>query len=140
MIHRSYTNMYLQKQRSATSDLASQLKLTSTIPIHKINMLMHLNDSQIIYKYVAPKAKIQTKHLFFLRTWMLLLANIQYRRKDKFVCEVYNSSCKVSGFTNSWNHENEPHMMEEHPLQYDLVFSRSHRETIFGIQTLTQAK
>ena len=40
-------------------------------------------------------------------------------------------------FTNSWNHENEPHMMEEHPLQYDLVFSRSHRETIFGIQTLT---
>ena len=43
----------------------------------------------------------------------------------------------VSGFTNRWNHENEPHMMEEHPLQYDLVFSRSHRETIFGIQTLT---
>ena len=43
----------------------------------------------------------------------------------------------VSGFTNSWNHENEPHMMEEHPLQYDLVFSRSHGETIFGIQTLT---
>ena len=33
-------------------------KPTSTIPIHKINMLMHLNDSQIIYKYVAPKAKI----------------------------------------------------------------------------------
>ena len=50
--------MYLQKQRSATSDLALQLKPTSTIPIHKINMLMHLNDSQIIYKYVAPKAKI----------------------------------------------------------------------------------
>ena len=43
----------------------------------------------------------------------------------------------VSGFTNSWNHENESHMMEEHPLQYDLVFSQSHRETIFGIQTLT---
>ena len=42
----------------------------------------------------------------------------------------------VSGFTNSWNHENEPHMMEEHPLQYDLVFSQSHVETIFGIQTL----
>jgi hypothetical protein len=43
----------------------------------------------------------------------------------------------VSGFTNSWNHENEPHMIEEHPLQYDFVFSQSHGETIFGIQTLT---
>ena len=75
--------------------------------------------------------------MFLQLTWMLLLANIQYRLKDKFVCEVYNSSWKVSGFTNSWNHENEPHMMEEHPLQYDLVFSRSHGETIFGIQTLT---
>ena len=72
--------MWLQKQRSATSDLASQLKLTSRIPIHKINMLMHLNDSQIIYKYVAPKA------------------NIQYRLKEKFVCEVYNSSCKHKWF------------------------------------------
>ena len=140
MIHRSYTNMQVQKQRSATSNLPSQLELTSTIHIHKINMLMHLNDSQIIYKYVAPKAKIQKKHLFFLLTWMLLLANIQYRLKDKFVCEVYNPLANVSGFTNSWNHENEPHMMEEHPLQYDLVFSRSHGETIFRIQTLTQAK
>ena len=59
---------------------------------------MHLNDSQIIYKYVAPKVKIYKKHLFFLLTWMLLLANIQYRLKDKFVCEVYNSSCKRKWF------------------------------------------
>ena len=63
------------------------------IPIHKINMLMHLNDSQIIYKYVDLE-----KHLFFLLTWMLLLANIQYGLKYKFVCEVYNSSCKRKWF------------------------------------------
>ena len=36
--------------------------------------------------------------MFFLLTWMLLLANIQYRLKDKFVCEVYNSSCKRKWF------------------------------------------
>ena len=46
------------KAKISHLDLASQLKLTSMIPIHKINMLMHLNDSQIIYKCVAPKAKI----------------------------------------------------------------------------------
>ena len=38
--------------------VAQNSQPTSTIPIHKLNMLMHLNDSQIIYKYVAPKAKI----------------------------------------------------------------------------------
>ena len=54
---------------------------------------------------------------------MLLLANIQYKVKDKFVREFTFPLANVSGFTNSWNHENEPHMMEEHPLQYDLVFS-----------------
>ena len=42
----------------------------------------------------------------------------------------------ISGFTNRWNHENEPDMMEEHALQYDLVFPRSHCETTFRIQTL----
>ena len=75
--------------------------------------------------------------MFFLLTWMLLLANIQYRLKDNFFVKSTIPLANVSGFTNSWNHENEPHMMEEHPLQYDLVFSKSHDKTIFGIQTLT---
>ena len=62
--------------------------------------------------------------------------SIQTERQFFFVKSTIPLA-NVSGFTNSWNHENEPHMMEEHPLQYDLVFSRSHGETIFGIQTLT---
>ena len=34
---------------------------TSRIPIDKINMLMHLNDSQIIYKICSYKSKDQEK-------------------------------------------------------------------------------
>ena len=39
-----------------------------------------------------------TIYLFFLLTWMLLRANIQYRVNDKFVCKVYISSCKRKWF------------------------------------------
>ena len=94
MIHGSYTNMWLQKQRS---------RKTFVLPT---NMDASLGQHSV-----------QSERNLFVKS-PIPLANI-------------------SSFTNSWNHENEPHMMEEHPLQSDLVISRSHGETIFRIQTLT---
>ena len=56
--------------------------------------------------------------------------SVQSEKENLFVKSTIPLA-NVSGFTNSWDHENEPHMMEEHPLQYDLS-SLDHAARLFS--------